>query len=213
MRVCDFIHRCKKASTFWNKRLKSWNIQNLTALFNPAGLAWISEGKDLTASSARLFLTQLCEHNSSVLPRPQTHSAAHPSPHRSFPYILHCLCCGHPPQPHCVLLSHKKHTLLHLLTFLQLHSSTVTRSCRKYHFFCFSLLFPFLCFALGTLEPRCNCLLCLQLFSFLVTRPHIHIFAHSHAQYKSFFPSILQIKSFPVYLRRKHQRSENSQIR
>lgn len=196
--------------------LKSWNIQNLTALFNPAGMAWIREGSDVTTSLAQLFLALLWN----------TTGARSPG-HRHTPPLTHHLtglllttspisytvsAVGTLLQPSFIPLSHKKHTPLHLLTYLQLHSSAVTRAGDTI-FFCSSLLFPFLCFALGKLLTVIVYCVCSFWATWSHTHTHIRTLAHSHAQYQSFFFSILQIKLFPVkHLRRKHQRSKSSQI-
>lgn len=187
--------------------LKSWNIQNLTALFNPAGMAWIREGTDVTTSSARLFL----EHDRSAR-KSSSRLTGHFLASFPTPSLLWAPSYNPPRTP----LSHKKHTRSHLLTYLQFHSSTESHvHAGVTIFFCSSLLFPFLCFAPGKLLTVIVCCVC-SFLSFMVARPPIHTFAHLHTRMQNifFFLSILQIKLFPVkHLRRKHQRSKSSQIR
>lgn len=123
---------------------------------------------------------------------PPTTDTLHRSPITSQVFSSHP-----PPFPTLSLLWHPPTTLLyptltwethllHHLTYLKLHSSTVTRLWRKYHFL---VLFPFLCFALGKLEPHCNCLLssAFELCGHMSTHTHIRTLAHSHAQYPFFF--------------------------
>lgn len=181
-------------------------------------MAWIREGSDVTTSSARLFLALLWN----------TTGARSPG-HRHTPPLTHHLtglflttspisytvsAVGTLLQPSSIPLTHKKHTLLHLLTYLQLHSSTVTRSCRRYHFFPLLPLVSFSLFCSGEVT-HCNCLLCVQLLNYVVARPYTHSHTCTLACTISvpFFFPILQIKLFPVkHLRRKHQRSKSSQI-
>lgn len=169
--------------------LKSWNIQNLTALFNPAGMARIREGdrRHHLFGPALSGTRRQCEEE---LPRPQTHSTARPS-HLTgrfltslpTPSLLWVPSYNPPRTP----LSHKKHTLLHLLTYLQLHSSTESHvHAGDTIFFCSSLLFPFLCFAPGKLLTVIVCCVC-SFLSFVVARLPIHAFAHLHTHMHNIF--------------------------
>lgn len=149
--------------------LKSWNIQTLTVSFNPSGMARIRGG--MTSPPLRRgcsFLTVLWNTSAACVPG-----------HRHTPLLTHHLTGLFltPPFPflHCAvgsLLQPSSHTLLHLLTYLQLHSSTDSH--KTLLFSCSFLLFPFLRSALG---PYCNCL-CVPLSSVGAHR-------QSHARYKS----------------------------
>lgn len=105
-----------------HETLKSWNIQTLTVSFNPTGMARITEG--MTSPPLR--------RGSSFLTLLWNTSAARVPGHGHTPLLTHHLTglfLTTPPPPflHCAvgsLFQPSSHTLLHLLTYLQLHSST-----------------------------------------------------------------------------------------
>lgn len=131
-----------EASRFWKLFTRRWNHETFRVWLLPLiPLAWPGLERERRHHLFAVALPHAAlKHKYSTLPRPQTHSAAHSSPHRAFPHIpptlrfLHYLCCGLPPST----LLYPTHTFTPPDILTLLHASLLhglTRSGRRCRFF------------------------------------------------------------------------------
>ena len=186
--------------------------------------------KNTASSSPCLSISSSSETHTHTPTWPQTHSIARPSPHRSFSLPFTTL--SHPPPPPSYtisppppsLLSHTKHTHLHILTYLQLlcpahtltHSHILTHSHTHTHNTIFPTP-PSCCFFSVLLRGswhRTVTVYCIHGCE-LCGYTHSHIHTHTHREMITRNINLAHFankKRLPVkHLRRKHQRYNSSE--